>query len=48
MLLLDTRIEYLNATLTEINQKFGTTEFFFDSLGMDKNNCIILLKNLCE
>lgn len=46
--LLDTRAEYLNATFNAIDQKFDSTESFFDDLGLDKNKRIILKKILCE
>lgn len=45
--LLDTRVEYLNATFNAIDQKFGSSESFLDSLGMDNDNCKMLRKFLC-
>lgn len=45
--LLDTRVEYLNATFNAIDQKFGSTESFLDSLGMDNDKCKMLRKFLC-
>lgn len=45
--LLDTRVEYLNATFNAINQKFGSAESFLDSLGMDNDKCKILRRIIC-
>lgn len=45
--LLDTRVAYLNATFNAIDQKFGSTESFLDSLGMDNDKRRMLRKCLC-
>lgn len=46
--LLDTRAEYLNATFNAIDQKFGSTESFFDFLGIDYDKRKKLIKFLCS
>lgn len=45
--LLDTRVEYLNETFNAIDQKFGSTESFLNSLGMNNDKRKMLRKILC-
>ena len=45
--LLDTRVEYLNATFHAINQKFGSIESFLDSVGMNNDKRKMLRKIIC-
>jgi protein-tyrosine phosphatase len=45
--LLDTRTEYLNATFNAIDRKFGSTEAFFDFLGLDDGKRKKLIDILC-
>lgn len=46
--LLDTRAKYLNATFNAIDRKFGSTESFFDFLGIGHDKRKKLIKNLCS
>lgn len=46
--MLDTRVEYLSETFKAIDQKFGSTESFFDFLGVDKEKRMMLNEILCE
>lgn len=46
--LLDTRNEYLNATFSAIDQKFGSAKSYLDFLGMDNDKCKILKRILCS
>ena len=45
--LLDTRVDYLNTTFEAIEQKFGSTESFLDSLGIDIDKRNLLREILC-
>ncbi len=45
--LLDTRVDYIKTTLKAIEQKFDSTESFFDSLGMDGDKRKLLRNLLC-
>jgi protein-tyrosine phosphatase len=45
---LDTRAEYLNATFNAIDQKYGSTESFFDFLGIDYDKRKKLRNLLCS
>lgn len=46
--LLDTRAEYLNATFGAIDGMFGSTEAFFDDVGMDQDRRKRLETILCD
>jgi protein-tyrosine phosphatase len=46
--LLDTRVEYLNATINAIDQEFGSIKSYLDFLGMDNDKRKILSKILCS
>jgi hypothetical protein len=46
--LLDTRVEYLNATFNAIDQEFGSIKLYLDFLGMDNDKRKILSKILCS
>jgi protein tyrosine/serine phosphatase len=45
--IMDTRVDYLNTTFKAIEQKFGSTESFPDSLGMDNDKRKLLKEILC-
>lgn len=45
--MLNTRIDYLNTTFDTIEKKFGSTESFLDSLGMDGDRRKSLRNILC-
>ncbi|MGD9009460.1 MAG: tyrosine-protein phosphatase [Desulfobacteraceae bacterium] len=45
--IMDTRVDYLNTTFKAIEQKFGSTESYLDSLGMDNDKRKLLKEILC-
>lgn len=46
--IMDTRVDFLNTTFAAIERNFGSTESFFDSLGMDIEKRKLLREILCE